>query len=134
MPEDPVRHKSEKDFQFFTIDGHTVIAWKHSIDEKKDVHAAASLEEFSAGYASERKSDWESFVHHSEIGLMPIESWKEKIAKELSLVTGSTIPPSTMTVSVSGLQPESLAKCPKCHNTLFVLTDGTCSTCHYKVL
>jgi hypothetical protein len=134
MPEDPVRHKSEKDFQFFSIDGHTVISWKHSTDEKKDVHAAASLEEFSAGYASERKSDWESFVHHSEIGLMPIETWKEKIAKELSVVTGSPIPPHTLGVSASGVQVERLAKCPNCHSALFVLTDGTCLSCHHKIL
>jgi len=134
MPEDPVKYKSEKNIHYFTIGNTTVIAWKHPTDEKTGLGASASVEGVSAGYASERESDWESFVHLKDLGLMPLDTWKEKIANRLTVETGVSVVPSTVAMSTIIAIPENMAKCPNCNNTLFVTVDGTCMTCHKKIL
>jgi len=137
MPEEPVRYKGkrEKDFQYFTIEGVTVIAWKLPEEEKKDLKVKASIPKLDAegGYISEQKSEWESFVHTPDFGLIPLAQWKKRIAQSISLETGSNVLPSNIKLRGT-IEPESLARCPKCNNFLIVLSSGKCSFCGHQFM
>lgn len=135
MPEDLVKYqgKNNKNLQAFSIDGHTVIALKLPADEKREVDAAASLQGVGAGYVSQNRSGWECFVHHQNIGLKPLDVWKEQCAIGITQTSG--VSTTAQTVYVSPVFPsDELAKCPSCRNPLHVLTDGTCSSCHAKII
>lgn len=135
MPEEPVRYKNEKkNFQYFTIDGYTVIAWKHPTEEKKDLGGKLSPEGVSGQYATEQKSEWDGYIHHKDIGLKPLDSWKREIASTLSHGTDSPVSPANINLYASGITPEKLAKCPNCAKPLFVAVGGVCMSCSFKVL
>ena len=135
MPEEPVKYKNEKkNFQYFTIEGFTVIAWKHPTEEKKDFGGKLSPEGVSGKSASEQKSEWDSYIHHKDIGLMPLDSWKNKIAYKLSHGIDSSVSPSNINIYASGITPEKLAKCPNCQKPLFIAIDGLCMSCSHKIL
>lgn len=133
MSEDPVKYKSEKNLQSFTIDGYTVIAMKLPSDETREVKGALSPKGVGAGFGSQRQSQWECFVHYQKIGLKPLETWKEECATNITQASGANT--SAQQVFISPVFPsDELAKCPKCGKPLTILKDNTCSSCHEKII
>ena len=137
MPEEPVRYKKlDKNAYWIKINQNDIIAWRHPTEEAKAIEGALGAQGGSGKYEASSKSEWQTVIHDKDRGLLPFGAWeslKNDVAAAISTASGSTVNPSDLVLSRT-IPQDKLAKCPKCGNTLFILTDFSCSYCKEKIL
>jgi len=97
---DNIEFKKSSDFRHVKGPAFDIFWVKNPEEESKVVGGEFGTEKIGAFYKSDSKNEWEGFVFQSGLGLQPLDSWKERIAREASTASGARVDPRDVRLEV----------------------------------